>query len=129
MCSVELARGETLADGSAGRNDEPPSLYSMLNVYRELMKGIARSPDFGSEALFTAFGALFGKSLTPRYRYYWSCYLPPQDYTSTPDMPFVMLGTATNPSGTGSPGLNPSGTFGDCSFTSLRWEYGKPSGN
>ena len=48
MSGIELARGETLADGSAGRKDEPPSLYSMLNVYRELMKGIVRSPDFGS---------------------------------------------------------------------------------
>ncbi len=47
MSGIELARGETLALGSAGRKDEQPSLYSMLNVYRELMKGIARSPDFG----------------------------------------------------------------------------------
>ena len=52
MSGIELARGETLADGNAGRKDEPPSLYSMLNVYRELMKGIARSPDFVSD-LFT----------------------------------------------------------------------------
>ena len=29
MSGIELARGETLADGSAGRKDEPPSLYSM----------------------------------------------------------------------------------------------------
>ena len=61
MSGIELARGETLADGSAGRNDEPPSLYSMsVNVYRELMKGIARSPDFGSDLVYV-FGALFGK--------------------------------------------------------------------
>ena len=53
MSGIELARGETLALGSAGRKDEPPSLYSMLNVYRELMKGIARSPDFRYQTLFT----------------------------------------------------------------------------
>ena len=52
MSGIELARGETLALGSAGRKDEPPSLYSMLNVYRELMKGIARSPDFRYQTLF-----------------------------------------------------------------------------
>ena len=79
MSGIELARGETLALGSAGRKDEPPSLYSMLNVYRELMKGIARSPDFG-------FGALFGKSLTPRY--YWLCYLP---LKTTPPPPICPL--------------------------------------
>ena len=48
MSGIELARGETLALGIAGRKDEPPSLYSMLNVYRELMK-IAWSPDFGTD--------------------------------------------------------------------------------
>ena len=125
MSGIELARGETLALGSAGRKDEPPSLYSMLNVYRELMKGIARSPDFGSDPCLRFRSFIWQE---PRAALL-ACYLPPQDYTSTPDMPFVMLGTATNPSGTGSPGLNPSGTFGDSSFTSLRWEYGKPSGN
>ena len=85
MSGIELARGETLADGSAGRKDEPPSLYSMLNVYRELMKGIARSPDFGAD-LGYGFGALFGKSLLPRY--YWSCYLPPK---TTPPPPICPL--------------------------------------
>ena len=126
MSGIELARGETLALGSAGRNDEPPSLYSMLNVYRELMKGIAWMADFGIRPCLRFRSFIWQE---PHAALLLVMLNLPHDYTSTPDMPFVMLGTATNPSGTGSPGLNPSGTFGDSSFPSLRWEYGKPSGN
>ena len=47
VSGIELARGETLADGSAGRKDEPPSLYSMSGErYLEVSRG-RRSCAFG----------------------------------------------------------------------------------